>query len=293
MTDWNGGHGWTECVETLLPNNSPEKRFMESAFSEQEVEILTRNLDPDKLFEVKRFLSLVRKDGEMPDQSNPHYKGLTQCWRWKWKTKNYPIVYTYSRRGTVAYRISYNLFKGQIPKGMCVMHRCDNKQCTNPDHLELGTNVQNLQDAHKRGLVKKGRMRTKKGIQSIYAACKIHNSMVSFENTAKLNYHIFQEAVAFFKTDTWRLLKRDIEKSFLALIYIHCPEMVDDSLRHDITRFLNGAKRESCDFLLKNDPSKIQIISPSSFTPELDSKITINYCHFESLDPKKMILKLA
>lgn len=43
MTAWSGAHGWMECVETLLPNNTPEKQFMKNTFSEQEIEILTRN----------------------------------------------------------------------------------------------------------------------------------------------------------------------------------------------------------------------------------------------------------
>lgn len=32
------------------------------------------------------------------------------------------------------------------------MHTCDNKRCINPDHLELGTQRQNVKDAIERGL---------------------------------------------------------------------------------------------------------------------------------------------
>lgn len=32
------------------------------------------------------------------------------------------------------------------------MHTCDNKRCINPDHLELGSQSQNVKDAYSRGL---------------------------------------------------------------------------------------------------------------------------------------------
>lgn len=46
-----------------------------------------------------------------------------------------------------AHRISWAVFYGPIPKGMHVLHRCDNKPCVRPDHLFLGTNEDNAIDA--------------------------------------------------------------------------------------------------------------------------------------------------
>lgn len=50
-----------------------------------------------------------------------------------------------------AHIVSWLLHNGEIPDGLCVCHRCDVPLCVRPDHLFLGTQRENIQDASNKG----------------------------------------------------------------------------------------------------------------------------------------------
>jgi hypothetical protein len=92
---------------------------------------------------VLHFLSYV--DTEGPDD----------CWEWVGsKAQNGYGLYSGKPHGVPksmsAHRRSYELFIGEIPEDMYVLHQCDTRGCVNPAHLVEGTQARNMREALER-----------------------------------------------------------------------------------------------------------------------------------------------
>jgi hypothetical protein len=93
--------------------------------------------------EAERFWSLVDRTGA--------------CWTWLGKRVNgYGQFRRNSpRRMEMAHRVAWELTNGSVPKGLWVLHRCDNRLCCHPDHLFVGTAQDNSDDMINKGRSKR------------------------------------------------------------------------------------------------------------------------------------------
>lgn len=106
--------------------------------------MLNLTIDISKIKQVARILNNIKVDDKLG------------CWLWTGDqtTNGYGRV-EFKKKRIRAHRFSYETFKGNIEDGLLVCHSCDVKLCVNPEHLWLGTHQDNMEDAYKKGIIKK------------------------------------------------------------------------------------------------------------------------------------------
>jgi DNA-binding XRE family transcriptional regulator len=75
------------------------------------------------------------------------------CWIWTASTvppRGYGKFYAHGSL-FLSHRVSWAMAYGEPPSDLEVMHKCDVVHCVRPDHLELGTHQDNVDDMHRKG----------------------------------------------------------------------------------------------------------------------------------------------
>jgi len=134
------------------------------------------------------------------------------CWLWIGsinKTSGGYGVYS----GHSMHRFSYELHNGDIPKDLCVCHKCDVPSCVNPAHLFLGTHKENMKDMQNKGRKWRGIVMRK--IDGLPASAKLTPTIVKeikilLESTMPQDqiakkYGVTQGTISFIKRgETWK-----------------------------------------------------------------------------------------
>ena len=81
------------------------------------------------------------------------------CWLWTACTDALGYGRINALGENKAHRLSYRLYRGDIPTGMKILHSCDVRNCVNPDHLRIGTQAENVRDSVERGRWRGGDVR--------------------------------------------------------------------------------------------------------------------------------------
>ena len=75
-----------------------------------------------------------------------------ECWEWMASCNKYGYGQLWFGNTFISsHRVSWMIHFGDIPEKLCVLHKCDNRKCANPNHLFLGTYQDNSDDMKSKG----------------------------------------------------------------------------------------------------------------------------------------------
>lgn len=125
------------------------------------------------------------------------------CWVWT-ASRNASGYGQFQMGGpNVAHRVAWILANGPIPKGLFVLHSCDNRACVRIDHLRLGTPKENGHDQV---------LRDRKPKSYDYLVPINGAAIMLGIRTDTLRQQIHRGRVAGFKSAIWHIRKSEIER---------------------------------------------------------------------------------
>lgn len=108
--------------------------------------------NPEKFWGKQSFEEMINR---LSFYFEKHVIRKQGCWGWKGHLNGglrggYGILSMHPKL-VAAHRVSWLIHNGEIPEKTLVLHSCDNRSCTNPEHLKLGTHKDNADDKYNRG----------------------------------------------------------------------------------------------------------------------------------------------
>lgn len=125
------------------------------------------------IFGIKMKKRDINWNGTPEERLMKKTRKTDTCWLWEGLILNngYGSICIGGKQVST-HRLSYSIFNGEITNNLCVLHKCDIRNCINPEHLFLGTKSENNTDCAKKGRRARGE--------------KHHNSKLSNKSVSEI-----------------------------------------------------------------------------------------------------------
>lgn len=143
---------------------------------------------------------------------NKFLKSENGCWEWKAVRRgNYGQI-GYGNTMIYAHRASWIIHNKQnIPEDLCVCHKCDNPICVNPDHLFLGTSIENTIDRITKGRTAKHEKHSQSKLSEldVLKIKQMLNEGIS-QGTIAFNFKVCRQTISLIKLNKiWKPIAAD------------------------------------------------------------------------------------
>jgi len=122
---------------------------------------------------------------------------VEKCWNWKGAISHGYGSLRFKGKHYIASRAAYEVYISVINDDLLVCHKCDNPLCVNPNHLFLGTELDNMKDMVSKNRSAKGshHSQAKLNETSVKEIKKLLKQQLSHSEIAKL-YDVKREAIS-------------------------------------------------------------------------------------------------
>lgn len=123
------------------------------------VKLKRRRRDSNRQWEERTYCSVAcSNDGKKDEPTHLRFwrhayiSDGNRCWIWGGVKDQYGYGrIAYRTQSLKAHRVAFEMRHGPIPDDMVICHSCDNPSCVNPNHLFVGSQSENMQDASRKG----------------------------------------------------------------------------------------------------------------------------------------------
>lgn len=193
------------------------------------------------------------------------------CWVWTARTSGgYGSVYL-SGDDTLVHRMSYEAFVGPIPEGLHIRHRCHNRRCCNPLHLEPGTDYDNWLDMLVDGHTRLAEQDGSANIKSKLTEKQVYEIREKYK-TGKFPTKELAEQ--------YGVTRRVIERTVSGVAYSCYTEVPPYDWRDlDVDIFMNRLTRkgrQTIRKLLADGYTQTEVVAMTNFTRKMVSNVSLN-----------------